>query len=77
MAGLCAVCKNLQGKKFAVDGKEYDGCHCLKGKYDKEQLIGFYSLTNVVVKVSKEVKDIQDACDNWDYSLKGKDEVAI
>jgi hypothetical protein len=71
MAGVCIICKNLSKKELLFDSKKLEGCRCLKGKYDKDGLEGFYSLTSVR-KESKAIKEIEDNCELWDDALAAK-----
>ena len=73
MAGVCAICNNLEKSGVVVDDKVYDSCACRKGKFLKtdESISRLYTL-GVVLKPNKILKDIQDSCDCWDDRLKGK-----
>jgi hypothetical protein len=71
MAGKCIICGNLERKTIYFDDKELEGCRCIVGKYDRETMMGFYSL-NIVAKSSKAVKEVEDKCDSWDDRLKPK-----
>ncbi len=69
--GVCVICKNLEKIEIFYNGCKLEGCHCLAGKYDDGNLPGYYSLT-MVIKQAKIIKEIQENCDSWDDSLKGK-----
>jgi hypothetical protein len=75
MAGKCIICNNLERKVFNFDDKLFDGCGCSVGKYDKDKVIGFYSLSSVT-KSSKSIKEIEDECDSWDDRFKTKSQTA-
>ncbi len=71
MAGKCVLCNNLEGKKLIIDDEEFNGCRCIKGKFDKNGVDGFYS-TKAILKPIKTVQEIEDDCADWDDRLKAK-----
>ncbi len=72
MAGICALCNNLEGVNIYLNDELLENCHCKAAKYNKDGIEGYYSKRQVL-KQSKSISEIQDKCDSWDDRLKGKD----